>query len=190
MPAFKGQCRKTYSLPSPSMMPTLFQGEQIEGDVNWYATHRPELGDVAVYLLPRDIKIFYLKRIVGLPGDKIQMVNEVLYINGHPVKRERIEDFVYQASESSKVTIPQYQETLPNGVTYRVLEFDKHGSADNTEEYVVPENHYFLMGDNRDNSQDSRYLSMVGYVPRDNILVKAIRVSFSWNFLRIGTEIK
>lgn len=191
LPAFKGQCRKSYSNTSPSMMPTLFEGEHFEGDVDWYVTHRPELGDVAVFILPTDNKSVYLKRVVGLPGDRVQITGGVLYINGSPVSKRRVEDYVgFSASGDKGIAIPQYEETLPNGVTYRVLEDEENGSADNTDEYVVPENHYFFLGDNRDNSQDSRYLSLVGYVPRENIVVKARSVSFSWNFFRIGTEIK
>ena len=192
LPAFKGQCRKLYTFPSASMMPTVFQGEELEGDVNWYATHRPELGDVAVFLLPTDIKVIYLKRVVGLPGDRIRLIEGVLHINGRPVRRSRVEDFVYQTSSDgkSRTTVAQYEETLPNGVTYRILDFDDYGSGDDTDEYVVPDGHYFFLGDNRDNSHDSRYLSFMGYVPRENILVKARRITLSWNFLRIGKEIK
>jgi signal peptidase I len=102
--------------------------------------------------------------VIGLPGDRIQMRDGVLYINGQAVKKERIEDYADPSESGLQSPVAQYLETLPNGVQYRVLDTDALGDADNTDEYVVPAGHYFMMGDNRDNSQDSRY-PRVGYVP-------------------------
>ncbi len=130
----------------------------------------PRRGDVAVFKLPTNTEVDYIKRVIGLPGDRIQMRDGVLYINGTAVKKERIEDFVDPNGEGGGSPVPQYLETLPNGVQYRVLDTEPAGSGDNTEEYAVPEGYYFMMGDNRDNSQDSRYLNEVGYVPEDNFL--------------------
>jgi signal peptidase I len=140
----------------------------------------PLRGDVAVFKLPSDTNIDYIKRVIGLPGDRIQMKAGVLHINGVVVKKERIEDYLDPNSESGGggTAVPQFMETLPNGVTYRVLDA-RESTADNTFEYVVPENHYFMMGDNRDNSQDSRFLDEVGYVPIENFVGRADVIFFS-----------
>ena len=138
----------------------------------------PKRGDVAVFKLPTDTSIDYIKRVIGLPGDRIQMRDGVLYINGQSVKKERIEDFVDPSEQGLGAPVPQYRETLPNGVSYRVLDTEPMGEADNTEEYIVPEGHYFMMGDNRDNSQDSRY-PRVGYVPIENFVGRADIIFFS-----------
>jgi len=134
---------------------------------------------VAVFKLPTDTNIDYIKRVIGLPGDTIQMRDGVLFINSQPVPKKRIEDYTELADGGDGPAVSQYEETLPNGVTFRVLDTDSNGSADNTEEYVVPEGHYFMMGDNRDNSQDSRYLSFVGYVPIENFVGRADIIFFS-----------
>lgn len=138
----------------------------------------PKRGDVAVFKLPTDTNIDYIKRVVGLPGDRIQMRDGVMYINGQAVKKERIEDYVERSGGRTAQPVPQYLETLPNGVSYRVLDTDPMGDADNTKEHVVPPGHYFMMGDNRDNSQDSRY-PQVGYVPIENFVGRADIIFFS-----------
>ena len=141
----------------------------------------PKRGDVAVFKLPTDTNIDYIKRVIGLPRDHIQMKDGVLFINGQAVKKERIEDYIDldPQGEGDGQPIPQYIETLPNGVQYRVLDESPNGGADNTQEYVVPEGHYFMMGDNRDNSEDSRYLDKVGYVPIENYVGRADIIFFS-----------
>jgi signal peptidase I len=140
----------------------------------------PQRGDVAVFKYPQDLSIDYIKRVIGLPGDHIQMKHGVLFINGTEVKKERVADFQDPNGESGQgPVVAQFRETLPNGVSYNVLDFGEMG-ADNTEEYVVPENHYFMMGDNRDNSQDSRFLDKVGYVPVENFVGKADVIFFSF----------
>ena len=141
----------------------------------------PKRGDVAVFKLPTDTEIDYIKRVIGLPGDRIQMRDGVLFINGEAVKKERIEDYIdnERGGEGSGHPIRQYEETLPNGVKYRVLDQIPLGGADNTQEYVVPANRYFMMGDNRDNSEDSRFLDHVGYVPIENFVGRADIIFFS-----------
>ena len=139
----------------------------------------PKRGDVAVFKLPTNTDIDYIKRVIGLPGDRIQMREGVLYINGEAVKKERIEDYADTSEPGLRRPVAQFMETLPNGVTYHVLDTDPQGSADNTDEYEVPPGHYFMMGDNRDNSQDSRYLSVVGYVPLENFVGRADIIFFS-----------
>jgi signal peptidase I len=142
----------------------------------------PSRGDVAVFKLPRDTEIDYIKRVIGLPGDRIQVTDGVLSINGVAVKKERIEDYVDNDSAFGGVPIPQFLETLPNGVQYKVLDETPEGALDNTGEYVVPEGHYFMMGDNRDNSLDSRVPREnqgVGFVPVENYMGRADILFFS-----------
>ena len=139
----------------------------------------PERGDVAVFKLPTNTDIDYIKRVIGLPGDSIQMRNGILHINGQPVSKARVEDYADPAENALSAPVPQFEETLPNGVTYRVLDTKPLGEADNTDVYVVPEGHYFMMGDNRDNSQDSRYQNEVGYVPIENFVGRADIIFFS-----------
>jgi signal peptidase I len=156
----------------------------------------PKRGDVAVFKYPQDLNQDYIKRVIGLPGDRIQMREGILSINGEAVRKERIEDYVDQNGLDVEGSLrgqplPQYMETLPNGVTYKVLDIVPDGSADNTGEYVVPPDHYFMMGDNRDNSTDSRFLNAVGYVPIENFVGRADIIFFSlapdtpiWQFWR------
>jgi signal peptidase I len=156
-----------YSIP---FSPPLFSG-RIFGSM-------PERGDVVVFRLPRDDSTDYIKRVIGLPGDRIQMKDGLLYINGAPVKRERAEDFIDDENGTAE-RVRRWRETLPNGVTYETLDLQDNGFLDNTQEYTVPEGHYFMMGDNRDNSTDSRVLSQVGYVPFENLVGKAQIIFFS-----------
>jgi signal peptidase I len=156
-----------YSLP---LSPPLFPG-RIFGSA-------PERGDVVVFRLPKDDTTDYIKRVIGLPGDRIKMVDGVLHINGVAVKRERVDDFIDDENGSSE-RVRRWRETLPNGVTYQTLDLQDNGFLDNTQEYLVPPGHYFMMGDNRDNSTDSRVLSAVGYVPFENLVGKAQIIFFS-----------
>ena len=139
----------------------------------------PERGDVVVFKLPRDNKTDYIKRVVGLPGDHIQVKDGILYIDDQAVPRRQIEDYVPEDAPPDAPGIPQFIETLPNGRSYHVLDATPNGTLDNTGVYTVPAGHYFMMGDNRDNSLDSRVLTQVGYVPEENLVGRAEFLFFS-----------
>jgi len=160
-----------YSRFSIPFSPNLFEGRIFGSE--------PTRGDVAVFKLPKDNETDYIKRVVGLPGDSIQMIAGVLNINGVPVKRERLSDVMEDDGSGRVVPVKRWRETLPNGVTYETLDIVDNGFYDNTQVYNVPAGHYFMMGDNRDNSADSRVLSQVGYVPLQNFIGRAQVIFFS-----------
>lgn len=187
-----------FSIPSGSMKSTLLVGDYLFVSKYSYGYSRysfpmslapfsgrifldvPERGDVLVFRLPTDPSIDYIKRVVGLPGDTIQVIRGVLHINGKAVERERIDDFVERGRSGNVSRTPRYVETLPNGVRHVILESKgDNGWADDTPVFTVPEDHLFMMGDNRDNSNDSRVMSEVGYVPFENIVGKARWIWFS-----------
>jgi signal peptidase I len=151
-----------------------FDGRKVLADV-------PTRGDVAVFKFPKDTNIDYIKRVIGLPGDRVQMKDGILHINGEPVKKERIEDFFDAGADGAGGGKPvaQYEETLPNGVKYHVLDLFDGYPSDNTEEFLVPPDRYFMMGDNRDNSADSRFADGVGFVPVENMVGRADIIFFS-----------
>jgi signal peptidase I len=139
----------------------------------------PERGDVVVFKLPSDNSTDYIKRVIGLPGDEIRVQDGVVYINGTAVPRRFTGDVATYPGEGYSPKIPSYEETLPNGKKYTVLDADPHGSYDDAGPYNVPEGHYFMMGDNRDNSYDSRARDKVGFVPYENLVGRADIVMFS-----------
>ncbi len=185
-----------FNIPSGSMNPTLLVGDYLFVSKYSYGYSRhsfpfsfppfsgrvlggePERGDIAVFKWPRDNEKDYIKRIVGLPGDKIQVRNGVVSVNGEPVSRRRIADFMAPGQHGNVVTMAQYLETLPNGRSYTVAEMTEFGGFDNTPLYTVPEKHYFAMGDNRDNSQDSRDW---GFIPAENLVGRAEILFYSSN---------
>ena len=162
-----------YSKYSFPMSPDLFDG-RLMGET-------PERGDVAVFKLPSDNETDYIKRVIGLPGDRVQMRDGTLYINDKMVPKVRDGSFSTKDYYGRTVNLPRYKETLPNGVVYHVLDADPNGAFDNTSVYKVPKGHYFMMGDNRDNSSDSRVQSSVGFVPYENFVGRAEILFFSAN---------
>lgn len=194
---FRSFAFEPFYIPSGSMKPTLLVGDYVFVSKYSYGYSRysfpfgfdffegramegrqPQRGDVVVFKLPTDTSINYIKRLIGLPGDTIQVQDGVLYINGEAVTKRRIANFREEVN-GQEIEIPQYVETLPNGVWYRVLDEDPEGGLDNTGVYTVPPKHYFFMGDNRDNSQDSRVMNHVGYVPEENLLGPTNLIFFS-----------
>ena len=186
-----------FTIPSGSMLPNLLVGDYLFVSKYTYGYSRysfpyspdlfdgriwkgePKRGDIVVFKLPRDPRIDYIKRLIGLPGDRVQMINGVLQINGKAV--QRVADGTWQP-ENGGPAVPVYTETLPNGVTYKTLDLDPDSEGDNTAVFEVPPDHYFLMGDNRDNSLDSRWSPQqhgVGFVPYENLVGPARMIFFS-----------
>lgn len=159
-----------YSFPFGARIP-YFSGRILAGE--------PERGDVIVFRKPNDPTTDYIKRLIGLPGDKVQVNGGVVYINDRAVPRYKAEEAVSVDNMGVHRRIPQYVEELPNGRMYQVLDDTQLGEVDFTEPYRVPEGHYFFMGDNRDHSADSRYLNDVGFVPFENLIGRAEIIFFS-----------
>ena len=186
-----------FNIPSGSMKPTLLIGDYLFVSKFSYGYSKyslptfgvdlfdgrilgtgPDRGDVAVFRNPLQPGVDFIKRIVGLPGDSIQMIGGVLNINEVPVELTPDGDFADQ--DCNRVNeIPQLVETLPNGVSHLVLDDIEGFSLDDTEVYVVPEGHYFAMGDNRDHSSDSRVMRRLGFVPAENLIGRAEFIFFS-----------
>lgn len=203
---FRTAAFQPFSIPSGSMKPTLLEGDFLFVSKYAYGYSRhsipfslplfegrlfgrsPERGDIAVFKLPRDERTDYIKRLVGLPGDRIRLAEGVLHVNGQPVKLEDAGKFEELSKKrgairclssrrerEGRICIKQLLvETLPEGLEHFVLNADSNQSpSDNTREFVVPEGHYFFLGDNRDNSVDSRFTSGVGFVPFENLVGRA-----------------
>lgn len=158
-----------YSLP---LSPPLFSG-RIFG-------HTPNRGDVVVFRPTHKADEDWIKRVIGMPGDRIKMVEGVLHINDKPVMLEKVGKYDYYDQHNRFYQMEMYLETLSNGVKHKIAKLKPFGQADkdNTREFVVPEGHYFMMGDNRDQSEDSRYPA-VGVIPYDNLIGRAELVFFS-----------
>ena len=185
-----------FNIPSGSMKPTLQVGDYLFVSKPAYGYSRysfpfgfapidgrvwekePQRGDVIVFKLPSNPSIDYIKRVIGLPGDKIQVIGGQLYINGEATKREPL-PLVRVEEDGVPVTRYEYIETLPGGATFHIYEDGDQHQLDNTPVFHVPPRHYLMMGDNRDNSMDSRVESLVGFVPIENIVGRADFLFFS-----------
>ncbi|CCE01866.1 signal peptidase I [Bradyrhizobium sp. STM 3809] len=213
-----------FNAPSGSMKPTILVGDYFFVSKYSYGYSRftwplpwpaglapsariwgaaPARGDVVVFYLPKDNATVYIKRVVGLPGDSVQMKGGMLYINGVAVRRERLDDLVGidACGGVADERVKRWRETLPNGASYETLDCVDNGFLDNTSVHVVPEGKLYMLGDNRDNSTDSRVLTVIGDVPIENVIGRAAMIYFSLaaaderrsggiRFGRIGTMVK
>ena len=209
---FRAFVFQSYNIPSGSMLKNLLVGDYIFVSKFAYGYSKnslpfslpiipgrvfsssPKRGDVVVFKLPSDGRTDYIKRVIGLPGDKIQIINGKVYINNVKLVYKKIGTFadnnlINRKDRSRGCKNEELEiltETLPNGKSYEILNSNIQSYADNTGVYNVPEKHFFMMGDNRDNSQDSRYLKSVGFVPFDNLVGRAELIFFSWNWKKIS----
>ena len=184
-----------FTIPSGSMMPTLLVGDYLFVNKFAYGYSKyslpfspnlfsgrifgsePERGDIVVFRFPPNPDIDYIKRVIGLPGDRVQMIDGVLHINGQPVPKQPDGTFNSDYRLDPGTDVPVFRETLDNGVSFDTLDQTPNSRGDNTREFIVPPGQYFVMGDNRDNSLDSRF--DVGYVPAENLVGRASIIFFS-----------
>ena len=187
-----------FYIPSSSMEPTLLIGDRLFVSKYSYGYSRhsfpfspklfnnrffekiPQNGDVIVFKTPADNRTDYIKRLIGLPGDTIQIINKDLYLNNIKIEKRKIDKKIKINCGDKIIDVDFFEETLPNGKKY-VASYRIDGSMSNTDKFIVPRKHYFFMGDNRDCSKDSRFLSSVGYVHFDNFVGKAQIIFFSNN---------
>ena len=195
---FRSLLFDNFHIPSGSMKNTLLIGDKITVSMYSYGysrysfpfgiipfkgrilqKHKPERGDVIVFKYPQNTNINYIKRLIGLPGDKIKIIAGNLYINNKKLERELIGE-VEDDEIGFKIKLSQFIETNPEGKKYKILKFylNGEGYADNTKEFIVPENHYFFMGDNRDFSKDSRF-EEVGFVQEELLIGRTERILIS-----------
>ncbi len=208
---FRSIAFEPFHIPSGSMLTTLFEGDYIfvskysYGYSNFSFPFSPDVidgriggslpqrGDVAVFRLPSDTSIDYIKRVIGLPGDTVEVRDGVVWVNHKPLEQKRLPDVVFEDMNGNIANVAAYEETLPEGKTHLVLDYTKRGDVDNFGPVTVPEGHYFMMGDNRDNSVDSRYgnpalglhtppqgMLGVGFVPLANFIGRAEVTAFSF----------
>ena len=185
-----------FNIPSGSMKPNLLVGDFIFVSKYSYGfskhslpfsiplipgkifANTPERGDVVVFKTPENNRTDYIKRVIGLPGDKIEIKNGIIFINGSEILRKKLNDFIDTDHKTSNKRVRMYNEYFFNK-EINILDITDNGIVDNTQLFNVPENHFFVMGDNRDNSQDSRFISTVGFIPYENLVGKAQFIFFS-----------
>tara|TARA_B100000686_G_C16618027_1_gene877584 strand:- start:339 stop:1067 length:729 start_codon:yes stop_codon:yes gene_type:complete len=185
-----------FYIPSSSMEPNLLIGDRLFVSKYSYGYSRhslpfspkifnkrilenkPKRGEIIVFKTPADNRTDYIKRLIGLPGDTIQIIDKDLYLNNEKIKRVKIKNISNINCGNEIIDVTFFKETLPNTKSY-VTVYRNDGTMINTDKFVVPDNHYFFMGDNRDCSKDSRFLSSVGYVNFNNLVGKAQIIFFS-----------
>ena len=185
-----------FYIPSSSMEPNLLVGDRIFVTKYSYGYSKhsfpfsppifkgrimhknPERGDIVVFKTPADNRTDYIKRLIGLPGDKVQFISSNLYINSSEVMKSRLStnDIIFCGKK--KIDVFTFEELLPNGKKF-ITVYSKEYTFQNSDPFIIPKNHYFFLGDNRDCSKDSRFLSSVGYVHKDNLVGKAQFIFFS-----------
>ena len=185
-----------FYIPSSSMEPNLLVGDRIFVTKYSYGYSKhsfpfsppifkgrimhknPERGDIVVFKTPADNRTDYIKRLIGLPGDKVQFISSNLYINSSEVMKSRLstDDIIFCGKK--KIDVFTFEELLPNGKKF-ITVYSKEYTFQNSDPFIIPKNHYFFLGDNRDCSKDSRFLSSVGYVHKDNLVGKAQFIFFS-----------
>jgi signal peptidase I len=188
-----------FNIPSGSMIPNLLVGDYLFVSKYSYGYSRysfpfglggfdgrmmadkPERGDVIVFRLPSNTSVDYIKRVVGLPGETVQVISGRLYINDKMISRRPVGMTEYDTGNGGRSRVMEYVETLPGGIEHTIYEESDDQPLDNTEKFTIPEGHYFMMGDNRDNSSDSRVMDLVGFVPFDNMVGRAEFIFFSTN---------
>lgn len=186
-----------FSIPSGSMKPTLLEGDYLFVSKYSYGISRhsfpfsfpsfsgrvfgkyPERGDVAVFKFTRDTSIDYIKRIVGLPGDKIQIINGNLILNGKELEKNFLNNWTARDRNKVSHTYDLYEEKISENISYNILDATPNGMLDNTDIYIVPDGHIFALGDNRDQSSDSRILSRLGFIPYENLVGRAEIIFYS-----------
>lgn len=178
---------QTFSIPSSSNEPTLMPGDYI---ISFEITSNDvQRGDMILFRLPEDPKITYIKRVIGLPGETIQLKKGQVFINGVPAAQSRIADFKYPQRHGGTINRAQYVETLPEGKEYRIL-LNEKGLFNNTSPVTLPPGHFYVLGDDRNNSVDSRTQDIVGFVPAWVIYRKAGYVFWSKDWSRIGRPVE
>ena len=190
-----------FYIPSSSMEPTLLVGDRLFVSKFAYGFSKhsfpfsppiydkriffkePQRGDLVVFKTPSDNRTDYIKRLIGMPGDTLQFINGDIYLNKKKITKSKIDESMSIRCGKINFPVKIYEETLPNGIKYKAV-YNSAGTLQNTDMYIVPDNNYFLLGDNRDCSKDSRFLSEVGYVNKLNLVGKAELIFFSNDTLK------